>query len=239
MEIIQMKYDNNPNYIMDQILHYELKKKNKYPDMSTVVNDPLRPQLQKYLGINLSMCDTHSYILGNYQGICTNDKYFIYVAPIEELRKILPKSCYNTETGELFSYVYEVPWFPEGVFLGFMPTEFINDDEFRNSHLKMYYSFIETMYYYMIEYMNDKHYFHFDLLCGYSFFFKCRNCLNCNITDFPIFDVDNDIDSGSVDITEVKENEKEFRAVYSTYNYADYVQFTRNHLKDTVEGGLL
>lgn len=233
MEIIQMKFDNNPNYIMDQILHYELKKKNKYPDMSTVVNDPLRPQLQKYFDINLSMCDTHSYILGNYQGICTNDKYFIYVAPMKELEKIFSDKCNHDDKKEekdksLLQYGFNASWFPEGVFLGILPTEAIDDDQFRNDHMGMYCCYIYDMYNNMVEYMLANRYFNSNIINIYRFFFNCKLQLDggSDEVDRIYYDFSK---TRYLTVSFLKEHEKEFRAVYSTYNYADYMQFFRKY----------
>lgn len=243
MEIIQMKFDNNPNYIIDQILHYELKKKNKYPDMSTVVNDPLRSQLQKYFGINLSMCDTHSYILGNYHGICTDDKYFIYAAPMKELEKILSTqgSYHNEEAVEDYKSssilkCRDTSWFPEGVFLGVMPTELIDDDQFRNEHMGMYCCYIYDMYINMARYMREKRYFDSDIINIYHFFFKCKLYLDGGVSS-EIDHIYCDYRGSKYFTTSaLKEHEKEFRSAYLTYNYADYEQFFRKYgVRDITE----
>lgn len=136
-KIIQAKYDNNPNYIMDMIINNIIDSGNSYPNNGSVTNDHLRDQLQKVYDINLSMFDTHSFRLGDYTGAFYKDVYFVYEAPI---------SLINNLVGDYTNYSIPLTVFPDGIFIGFFPTEF-KDANYRKTHMIEYAKVIYGLYY--------------------------------------------------------------------------------------------
>lgn len=135
-KIIQSMYDNNPNYLLDSMLNCVIQTGNSYPSDSSVLWDKLRNKLQKLYGISLTMFDTHNFRVGSYTGVYSADEYYIYEAPIELINKLV---------GDYTAYFLPSVNFPEGVFLGFFPSEF-KDQAFRKEHFVEYCKLVFTMY---------------------------------------------------------------------------------------------
>lgn len=234
-KIIQTKYDNNPNYLMDRFLGCVIETGNSYPNDSSVINDPLRVQLQKLYGINLSMFDTHSFRLGSYTGVCFEDIYYIYEAPIDIINRLV-----NDYTK------YHIPEvnFPEGILLGFFPSEF-KDIEFRKAHMIEYSRVVWNIYENLIAYISDSNSLSSDVIVMYRELFKLNLFAQILETGTKITWTDKDElfnigciynDTGTITnvvsdmsyqlgyrmtANEVEHSVKQIQAAYRAYNYSE------------------
>lgn len=146
-KIIQARYDNNPNYLLDSMLNCIIQTGNSYPSDSSILWDKLRGQLQKLYGISLSMFDTHNFRVGSYTGVCSPDEYYIYEAPIKLINKLV---------GDYTNYFLPAVNFPEGVFIGFFPSEF-KDHTFRMEHFVEFCKLVFIMYENLTIYLSSEH----------------------------------------------------------------------------------
>ena len=242
-KIIQTKYDNNPNYMLDRFLECIIETGNSYPNDSSVINDPLRVQLQKLYGIKLSMFDTHSFRLGSYTGVCFEDIYYIYEAPIDIINRLV-----NDYTEYYLSEVN----FPEGTLLGFFPSEF-KDIEFRKAHMIEYSKVVWNLYENLIAYITNSNALSSDVINMYRELFKLN--LFAQIletgTNIPwtdgggLFNI-GCIYDGEVSITnivsdmsfqlgcsmtvnEVESSAKQIQAAYRAYNYSEIGDLFRTY----------
>lgn len=234
-KIIQTKYDNNPNYLLDRFLECVIETGNSYPNDSSVINDPLRVQLQKLYDIKLSMFDTHSFRLGSYTGVCFEDIYYIYEAPIDIINRLV-----NDYTEY---YIPEVN-FPEGILLGFFPSEFKNI-EFRKAHMIEYSKVVWNLYENLIAYISNSNTLSSDVIDMYRELFKLNlfaqileTGAKITWTDkgglFNIGCIYNDAGSitnvvsdmsyqlgCSMTANEVERSVKQIQAAYRAYNYSE------------------
>lgn len=124
------KKTGDPMWKLDQMI--DCMMSSKYPNDNSIVNDPLRSQLQEAYDINLNMFDTHRFIFGSYTGICDPDEYFFYEGPYEKIKSFYVDRSYED---------YILGTYPEGILLGFFATEF-KDPEWRKNHVREYAEFL-------------------------------------------------------------------------------------------------
>ena len=242
-KIIQTKYDNNPNYLLDRFLECVIETGNSYPNDSSVINDPLRVQLQKLYGIKLSMFDTHSFRLGSYTGVCFEDIYYIYEAPIDIINRLV-----NDYTEYCLSEVN----FPEGILLGFFPSEFKNI-EFRKAHMIEYSKVVWNLYTNLIVYILSSNTLSSDVIDMYKELFKLNLFAQILETGtkitwtnkgglFNIYCIYNDAGNAtnvvsdmyyrlgcSMTTNEVENSVKQIQAAYRAYNYSEIGDLFRTY----------
>lgn len=242
-KIIQTKYDNNANYLMDRFLECIIETGKSYPNDNSVINDPLRVQLQKLYGIKLSMFDTHSFRLGSYTGVCFEDIYFIYEAPIDIINRLV-----NDYTE------YHIPEvnFPEGILLGFFPSEF-KDIEFRKAHMIEYSKVVWNLYRNLIAYIYNSNTISSNVIDMYKELFKLNlfaqireagtnipwtdrgglfniACTNNNAgrTINVVSDMSYQL-GYSMTACEVESSVKQIQAAYRAYNYSEIGDLFRTY----------
>lgn len=242
-KIILTKYDNNPNYLMDKFLEYVIETGNSYPNDSSVINDPLRVQLQKLYDIKLSMFDTHSFRLGNYTGACFEDIYYIYEAPIDIINRLV---------GDYTEYYLPEVNFPEGILLGFFPSEF-KDIEFRKAHMIEYSKVVWNLYENLNIYISNSHTISSEVIDMYRELFKLNlfaqiietgtkitwtdkgGLFNtyCNFEgEYTITNVVSDMSyqlGYSMTTCDVERSAKQIHAAYRAYNYSEIGPLFRAH----------
>lgn len=135
--MIITKKSNDPMWKLDQMINAIYNT--KYPNINSVVNDPLRSEIQEAYDINLNMFDTHRFIFGSHTGICEPTEYFFYEGPYEKIKAIFNNGEDGEDALDFGNYICGV--YPEGILLGFFATEF-KDPEFRRSHMKDYADFL-------------------------------------------------------------------------------------------------
>ena len=233
-KIIQTKYDNNPNYLLDRFLECVINTGNSYPNDSSVINDPLRVQLQKLYGIKLSMFDTHSFRLGSYTGVCFEDVYYIYEAPIDIINRLV---------GDYTEYYFPEVNFPEGILLGFFPSEFKNI-EYRKAHMIEYSKVVWNLYENLVAAISYSHTISSDVIDIYRELFKLNlfaqiieSGTKITWTDegglfntYNIFEGENTINvvsdmsyqlGYSMTAAEVESSVKQIQTAYRAYNYSE------------------
>ena len=131
------KKTNDFMWKMDQMLNSIYST--KYPNINSVVNDPLRSDIQDAYGINLNMFDTHRFIFGSNIGICEPIEYFFYEGPYEKIKAIFAAKSESDDDAYMHNYICGNYY--EGKLLGFFATEF-KDLEFRKTHMKEYSEFL-------------------------------------------------------------------------------------------------
>lgn len=242
-KIIQTKYDNNANYLMDRFLECIIETGKSYPNDNSVINDPLRVQLQKLYGIKLSMFDTHSFRLGSYTGVCFEDIYFIYEAPIDIINRL---------AGDYTEYHIPEVNFPEGILLGFFPSEF-KDIEFRKAHMIEYSKVVWNLYRNLIAYIYNSNTISSNVIDMYKELFKLNlfaqiieNGMNIPWTDrgglFNIACTNNNAGRTinvvsdmsyqlgySMTACEVESSVKQIQAAYRVYNYSEIGDLFRTY----------
>ena len=242
-KIIQTKYDNNPNYLMDRFLECIIETGKSYPNDSSVINDPLRVQLQKLYDIKLSMFDTHSFRLGSYTGVCFEDAYYIYEAPIDIINRLV---------GDYTEYYLPEVNFPEGIILGFFPSEF-KDIEFRKSHMIEYAKVVWNLYENLIVYMSNSHTHSSNVIDMYRELFKLNlfaqiletgekipwtdggglfntGCISRDGGTITNIVSDMSFQLGrSMTVNEVESSVKQIQSAYRAYNYSEIGDLFRKY----------
>lgn len=242
-KIIQTKYDNNPNYLMDRFLECIIETGKSYPNDSSVINDPLRVQLQKLYGIKLSMFDTHSFRLGSYTGVCFEDAYYIYEAPIDIINRLV---------GDYTEYYLPEVNFPEGIILGFFPSEF-KDIEFRKSRMIEYSKFVWNLYENLIVYISNSNTISSEVLNMYRELFKLNlfaqiletganipwtdegglfntGCIFKDAKNITNVVSDMSYQLGySMTVDEVESSVKQIQSAYRAYNYSEIGDLFRKY----------
>lgn len=131
------KKSNDPMWKLDQMINAIYSS--KYPNINSVVNDPLRSNIQEAYGINLNMFDTHRFLFGSNIGVCEDIEYYFYEGPYEKIKTIFNNGKDGEGALDFGNYICGV--YPEGILLGFFATEF-KDPEFRKTHMKDYADFL-------------------------------------------------------------------------------------------------
>ena len=131
------KKSNDPMWKLDQMINAIYSS--KYPNINSVVNDPLRSNIQEAYGINLNMFDTHRFLFSSNIGVCEDIEYYFYEGPYEKIKAIFNNGKDGEDALDFGNHICGV--YPEGILLGFFATEF-KDPEFRRTHMKDYADFL-------------------------------------------------------------------------------------------------
>lgn len=196
----------------------------KYPNEASIIDDDLRSSLQTAYKLNLNLCDTYRIKFRRIKDdIYINnepDEFYVYECSCKSY--IFNDKNYASDFDLYGNY-------PEGIFLGFMHSEF-RDKEYIKDHISAYFmrlfimgkSYLTTFNHPSDNYAEAYRYY----LNHMPFLFAIKNTIE-KVPEFDLEEIKGLIEEDAFELFNycLTKDKNRFLKVVSSYNYAEYYRY--------------